>query len=116
MEISVSFILLSLLTVYFLSKAASFVKNYNAGIRTGYPVWVSPVFSHSIAWMILGPMFRPQMERYLPEWIYDRLVVFCAGWEFHAGVRMHKKLGKIFVTVTPDECTLWFVSNFSNWI
>ncbi|KIW01468.1 uncharacterized protein PV09_07225 [Verruconis gallopava] len=47
------------------------------------------------------------MERYLPEWIYDRLVVFCAGWEFHAGAKMHRRLGKVFVAVTPDECSLW---------
>jgi hypothetical protein len=106
-EISVSFILLSISTLYFLSKTASFIKNYIAGVRTGYPVCVSPILSHSIPWMILGPMFRPQMELHLPEWIYDRLVILCAGWEFHAGVKMHKKLGKVFVVVTPDECTLW---------
>jgi hypothetical protein len=112
MEISVSSILLSILSVYFLSKTASFIKNYIAGVRTGYPVWISPILSHSIPFMILGPMFRPQMERYMPDWIYDRLVLFCAGWEFHAGVTMHKKLGKIFVAVTPDECTLWSVYRF----
>jgi hypothetical protein len=111
-EISVSLILLSILVVYFLSKAASFIKNYVAAVRTGYPVWISPILSHSIPFMILGPMFRPQMERYMPDWIYDRIVVFCAGWEFHAGVKMHKKLGKVFVAVSPDECTLWSVYRF----
>lgn len=111
-DISAASVLLLVLLIYILSKAASFTKNYTAAVRTGYPVWISPVFSHSIPWMILGPMFRPQMERYMPEWIYNRLVMFCAGWEFHAGVKMHKMLGKIFVAVTPDECTLWSVPNF----
>jgi hypothetical protein len=109
MEISVSFILLSILSIYFLSKTGSFIKHYIAGVRTGYPVWISPILSHCIPWMILGPMLRPQVERYMPEWIYHRMVMFCAGWEFHAGVKMHEKLGKIFVVVTPDECTLWSV-------
>lgn len=116
MEFSVSSILLAILGVYFLSKTASFIKNYLAAVRTGYPIWVSPVFSHSIAWMVFAPMFRPQMERYLPAWLYDRVVGFCAGWEFHAGTHIHKKLGKTFVMVTPDECSLWSVSFSLHWL
>jgi hypothetical protein len=112
MDLSVSSILLAVLFIYILSKTASFFKNYITGVRTGYPVWISPVLSHSIPWMVFGPMFRPQMERYLPEWMYDRMSMFCAGWEFHSSVKMHNKLGKIFVVVTPDECSIWFVSKF----
>jgi hypothetical protein len=96
------------LTVAFLvQKIISFAKNYSIAARTGYPVFITPVFSRTVVWMILGPQVRPHFERWLPRWIYLRFAVPTGGWEFRLGAEMHAALGKCFVVVSPDECSLW---------
>lgn len=109
MDSSLSFvsITLILLSVFIIKKTTSFIKNYVAAVRTGYPVFATPVLSKSIPWLILGPAFQPQLKKWLPKCIYERLDIVINGWEFRLKDEMHSRLGKVFVVVTPDEVLIW---------
>lgn len=107
MDLNLTSIFLTLLLVYLISKSYSFIRNYVAAVRTGYPVYLSPVLSKSVVWMILGPALQPQFEKWLPEWIYERLDVSTHGWEFRHKNKLHARLGKVFVVVSPDENVIW---------
>jgi hypothetical protein len=97
----------TLIILFIAHKVISFARNYSIATRTGYPVFTTPIFSHSIPWMILGPQLRPHLERWLPKWIYLRFAVAIGGWEFRLGAEMHAALGRCFLIVSPDECSLW---------
>ncbi|CAG8273734.1 unnamed protein product [Penicillium salamii] len=94
-------------TAYVVLKSVTFLKNYTNARRSKFPLYVSPIPSRSIAWMILGPALRQQYKKHLPVWLFDRLDIITHGWEFHRRTEYHDKLGKAFVLVTPDECSLW---------
>jgi hypothetical protein len=97
----------TLLVAFYIYKLFTFLRFYHHARRTGFPVFVSPIFSKSIPWMILGPALQPVYKKYLPGWIYDRLEVCAHGWEFRSKREYHDKLGDVFVVVTPDECSVW---------
>ena len=109
MDPSLSFtsIVLILVSVFIIKKTTSFIKNYVAAVRTGYPVFATPVLSKSIVWWLLGPVFQPQMKKWFPKWIYERLDIVINGWEFRLKDEMHARLGKVFVIATPDEVSIW---------
>ncbi|KAL5000911.1 cytochrome P450 monooxygenase [Aspergillus recurvatus] len=88
-------------------KFLSFLRFYNNARRTGFPIFVSPVFSKSIPWMILGPALQPVYKKYLPNWIFERLEICAHGWEFRNKRAFHERLGNVFVLVTPDECSIY---------
>lgn len=107
MDASFRTVAITLAVLYVLFKCACFIRNYTIARRSGFPVYISPVLSKSAAWLILGPTFQLQFEKYLPEWIYGRLDFIISGWEVRWKGRMHRRPGKTFVVVTPDECSLW---------
>lgn len=96
-----------LILSYMLLKAVSLARFYLYARRAGFPIYVSPIPSQSAPWLILGPALRPQFKQYLPEWVYERIDLVVHGWEFRKKAEMHRRLGKTFVIVTPDECSLW---------
>jgi hypothetical protein len=100
-------IVLMLLSIFIINKTISFIRNYVAAVRTGYPVFATPVLSKSIPWLILAPAFQPQLKKWLPKWIYERMDIVINGWEFRLKDEMHARLGKVFVVATPDEVTIW---------
>jgi len=65
------------------------------------------VLSKSTVWWLLGPVFQPQMKKWFPKWIYERLDIAINGWEFRLKDEMHARLGKVFVIATPDEVSIW---------
>ncbi|KAL4742578.1 cytochrome P450 [Aspergillus similis] len=91
-------------TIY---KLLSFLRFYTHARRTGFPIFVSPVLSKSIPWMILGPALQPVYKQYLPNWIFERLEICAHGWEFRNKRAFHERLGNVFVLVTPDECSIY---------
>ncbi|KAL4865336.1 hypothetical protein BDV12DRAFT_150805 [Aspergillus spectabilis] len=100
--------ILGTLTLSFtLYKLLTFTRFYLAARRAGFPIFVTPIPSKSIPWMILGPTFQPQFKKYLPEWIYERLDIVAHGWEFRNKRAFHERLGRIFSVVSPDECSVW---------
>ncbi|KAA8644966.1 cytochrome P450 [Aspergillus tanneri] len=44
---------------------------------------------------------------HLAGWIYERINLATHGWEFRKKGEIHRRLGKTFVLVTLDECSLW---------
>lgn len=93
--------------LYLLFKCISFIRFYIIGRRSNFPIYVTPVFSKSVIWIVLGPALQPQLRKYLPRWIYERLDIVIHGWEFRRKAEMHQRLGKVFALVSPDECSLW---------
>jgi hypothetical protein len=97
----------TLLVAFYIYKLLCFLRFYRHARQTGFPLFVSPIFSKSIPWMILGPALQPVYKKYLPHWIFDRLEICAHGWEFRNKRAYHDRLGDVFVLVTPDECSVW---------
>jgi len=104
---SLQSLLLTIFGILFTLKATSFIRNYVAALRTGYPIISFPVASRGVIWAIFSPIIRPYAAKWCPIWVYERFVVLSAGFEFYYGPQLHAKLGKVFVAVSLDECTLW---------
>jgi len=107
MEFGIGSVISSLALIFVISKVYSFIRNYIAALRTGYPIIATPVLSKSVPWMILGPTLQPQFKKWLPKWIYKRMDIVTHGWEFRWKNEIHQKLGKVFVVVSPDEVAMW---------
>ncbi|KAK4936984.1 hypothetical protein LTR66_015264 [Elasticomyces elasticus] len=107
MALSLLVVIATYVVGYTAYKSISFLRNYANARHSKFPIYISPIPSRSIAWMILGPALRPQYKKYLPTWLFDRLDIISHGWENHRKTEYHDKLGKTFVLVTPDECALW---------
>ncbi|PWY83684.1 cytochrome P450 [Aspergillus sclerotioniger CBS 115572] len=107
MELTLGTVLAALAGLYFLYKAVSFARFYIIGRRTGFPLFVTPLFTQHVLWMFVGPTFQPQLRRYLPRCLYEHLDITIHGWEFRHKNEMHRRFGKIFAIVSPDECSLW---------
>jgi len=104
---SLTSIILILLSIFIITKTTSFVRNYVAAVRTGYPVFAIPVLSKSIPWLILAPIFQPQLKKLFPKWIYERVDIVIHGWQFRRKEEVHARVGKVFAVATPDEVALW---------
>ena len=105
--LSLQSLILTIFGILFTLKAAALIRNYVAALRTGYPIIAFPVASRGMIWAIFSPIIRPYAAKWCPVWIYERIVVLTAGFEFYYGPQLHAKLGKVFVAVSLDECTLW---------
>jgi hypothetical protein len=93
--------------LYLLYKSLSFIRFYIAARRTGFAIFVTPVFSQSILWLALAPMLRPYFEKYLPHCIYRRLDLTIHGWEFRRRADIRRYVDSdVFVIVCPDGCQL----------
>ncbi|QSS51007.1 cytochrome P450 [Histoplasma capsulatum var. duboisii H88] len=92
---------------FFIYKLVSLVRHYIQARRSGLPIFISPVLSKSIPWMVLGPYLQPFFRKHLPALLYDRLDIVTHGWEYRRGREFHERLGNIFALVTPDECLIW---------
>ncbi|KAK2803229.1 hypothetical protein FQN50_007096 [Emmonsiellopsis sp. PD_5] len=97
----------TLALAYFIYKFLSLLKYRTIALRTGFPVVISPIFSKSIPWMILGQALLPTFKKHLPVWIYERLDIVTHGWEFRNKRAFHDRLGNVFCVATPDECCIW---------
>jgi hypothetical protein len=101
-------------TLYLLYKLLSFIRFYIIGLRTGFPLILTPIFSRSILWQVLGPALMPVLRHKLPPWILMRLDTTVHGWEFRwrDGEVQRWVGGDTFVVVSPDGCYMWFVPLF----
>ncbi|KAL4799616.1 cytochrome P450 [Aspergillus venezuelensis] len=107
MAISIGSAAGTLILAFLIYKTLSFARFYIHARRAGFPILITPVFSKSVPWLILGPTFQQQFEKYLPEWIYERLDLVIHGWEFRNGRKYHERFGSTFSVVTPDEVSIW---------
>ncbi|KAJ0418826.1 cytochrome P450 [Aspergillus carlsbadensis] len=95
------------LLAYISWKLLSLARFYTHARRTGFPVLIAPFPTKNLLWMVLTPIPQPLLKRYTPEPLYTRLDVAIYGWECRQKAEVHAWLGKTFVLVTLDECTLW---------
>lgn len=108
LQFKVSTLLGVLTALYFVYKLVSFIRFYIIGLRTGFPILVTPIPATSILWMVFGSALQPLFPKYFPDWIRMRLDVVLNGWEFKWRTKIHDMLGKkTFVVVCPDGCYLW---------
>ncbi|KAI9046082.1 cytochrome P450 [Aspergillus affinis] len=97
----------ALIAVYLLMKIVALAKNYSRARRSGFPVYISPVPSENIVWMVTAPILLRYLKNYLPQGIYDRLDVTLHGWEFRQNGAIFRRVAKTFMLVTPDEVSFW---------
>lgn len=99
------------ITLYLLYKLLSFIRFYIIGLRTGFPLILTPIFSRSFPWQVLAPALMPVLGHKLPPRILIRLDTLVHGWEFRwKDGEVQRWVGAdTFVVVSPDGCYLWFV-------
>ncbi|KAJ5575017.1 hypothetical protein N7450_008916 [Penicillium hetheringtonii] len=107
MEMTIFLLLKTLAVAFIVYKLGWFAIHYHHARRSGLPIYVVPVFSKSTLWLVLATALQPQLQKLLPEFLYDRIDVLIHGWEFRRGRWYHDRLGSTFVVVTPDEFTVW---------
>ncbi|KAL4861594.1 hypothetical protein BDV12DRAFT_207890 [Aspergillus spectabilis] len=95
------------LLAYITWKLISLTRFYMHGRRSGFPIFIAPFPTKNIIWMVITPMLQPLLQKYIPEPLYTRLDVAIYGWECRQKAEIHGRVGKTFVLVTLDECTLW---------
>jgi hypothetical protein len=95
------------LLAYITWKQISLTHFYIHGRRSGFLVFIAPFPTKNIIWMVITPMLQPLLKKYIPEPLYTRLDVAIYGWECRQKAEIHGRVGKMFVLVTLDECTLW---------
>ena len=93
-----------ILTLWYFS---SFPTNYRQARKTGLPIFISPVNPANPFWLVFAATFQPQLERYLPSCIYNRIRTAIFGWEFRCRYTVNAKLGPVFVLVTPARNEVW---------
>jgi hypothetical protein len=108
MELTIRYVSSLLALIWVLHTLITFLRFYIIGRRTGFPVYIVPIQTRSAPWMLLNSILRPYLEKYLPEWIYERIDMVSAGWEFRRKAEMHQRLGPAFVIVTLNQCALWY--------
>lgn len=100
--------------LYFFYKLLSFIRFYTIGLRTGFPLIITPIPSSSILLQILAPIFLPAVRDKLPLWVLMRIEVLLHGWEFRWRKGEFQKIvgADTFVVVSPDGLLMWFVLLF----
>lgn len=96
-------LLLALCAYYFVRYWFQLYLNYRIVRKTGLPYLISPVNTVSAPWIILGPLLRGPMERYLPSWLWEPLSYTIYGWEFRTGWAPHAKNGPVFMMATANH-------------
>lgn len=108
MELTIRYVLSLLALIWVLHTSITFLRFYIIGRRTGFPVYIVPIQTRSVPWLLLNSILRPYFEKYLPKWIYERIDIVSVGWEFRRKSEMHERLGPAFVLVTLNQCALWY--------
>lgn len=108
MELTIRYVATLLALIWALYTLVTFLRLYIIGRRSGFPVYIVPIQTRTVPWLILNPILRPYFEKCLPKWIYDRIDIVSVGWEFRRKAEMHQRLGPAFVLVTLNHCALWY--------
>ena len=93
--------------VLFISHVARLILNYRLARKTGLPIYITPFNPTNVVWVTFSGISRPLFAKILPRFLYERFVVTCFGWEFYERNRINKKLGRVFMLVTPGKNEMW---------
>ncbi|QIX01048.1 hypothetical protein AMS68_006565 [Peltaster fructicola] len=70
------------------------IRNFYYAKRANVPYVVIPFDQDATLWMVLSVPLRPVIQRWLPTWLKDRLLITIWGWEFHESSKPFERWGK----------------------
>lgn len=113
--VSISGAIAALAFVFFLHFTYNFIKKATEARKIGAPVVFVPVNQASLLWLILSASRRRQLQQLLPAWLWKRVSIAIAGWEFPEKKRPFEEYAarnegdenKTFVILGLRQFELW---------
>lgn len=102
-----------LVAAYFSTFIYALIRNFYNARNTGIPSVIVPWDQNHFFWMLTSVPLRPWLQRHLPKYIYDRLVLCIYGWEFHERLRPFEEYSgprgndKSYMLVSCGRLELW---------
>ncbi|KAL2194664.1 cytochrome P450 [Corynascus similis CBS 632.67] len=97
--------------------AYTFIQNLVEARKLGLPVVIVPVDQVQLLWLLLAPLNRERIPRWLPDRLWRRVSLVIFGWEFHEklrpfdeylpGHRDGKGVGRSFILVGLRKTEIW---------
>ena len=103
----------TLVAAYFSTFIYCFIRNFFNARNTGFPSVICPWDQNHFVWMIISVPLRPWLQKHLPKYVYDRLVLTIYGWEFHERLRPFEEYSgprgndKSYMLVTCGRSEFW---------
>ncbi|KYG41897.1 hypothetical protein M433DRAFT_7589 [Acidomyces richmondensis BFW] len=110
---SIFIIFLAFAVAYYSTFVYCLIRNAYLARKTGFPSIVVPWDQNHFIWMVTSVPLRPRLQKWLPRWMYSRLVLTIYGWEFHERLRPMKEYSgpsgndKSFMLVTCGKPEFW---------
>lgn len=82
-------------------------KNIIQARKTGLPMVITLVAPENLPWMIFSGGFQKELQKYLPESVYEHVRVTIYGWEFRDRWKIFEKKGLSYILVTPKKNEIW---------
>lgn len=76
-------VLATLLLLLLVRFTYNLVRNIQAARKVGVPIVFVPVHHASLFWLLFSVANRNCIKRLLPTWLWNRVSLTIAGWEFH---------------------------------
>lgn len=94
----------SIVVAYFSTFVYHLIRNLSYARKSGFPSVLVPWDQNHFIWIIISVPLRPYLEKWLPQWIYNRLVLCIYGNEFTENLRPFEQYlsadDKTFMLVT----------------
>lgn len=94
----------SIVVAYFSTFVYHLIRNLSYATKSGFPSVIVPWDQNHLIWIIISVPLRPYLEKWLPQWIYNRLVLCIYGNEFTENLRPFQQYlsanDKTFMLVT----------------
>ncbi|KAK4243505.1 cytochrome P450 [Corynascus novoguineensis] len=97
--------------------AYTFIQNLVEARKLGLPVVIVPVDQVQLLWLLLAPLNRERIRRWLPDRLWRRVSLVIFGWEFHEklrpfdeylpGHRDGKGVGRSFILAGLRKTEIW---------
>lgn len=103
----------TVIAAYFSTFVYCFIRNFINVRGIDLPSIIVPWDQNHFLWMVTSVPLRPILQRYLPKFVYDRLVLTIYGWEFHERLRPFEEYSgpqgneKSFMLVSCGRLELW---------
>jgi hypothetical protein len=95
-------ILLSILSVFFLSYISQIWSNWRRAKHFNLPIVISPFNPYGVLWQLFNKDLR-KLFSFLPEPLSTFTRVTSIGWQYDDKGRIHQQLGSAFVIVSPGR-------------
>lgn len=99
--------LFTLFLAWVLYYASALYRNYRAARASGLPVLICLFNPENVIYMVTKGMLMPYFKLVLPLPLYDAVFVTGQGWEFKDKYEIHRRIGPVFMLVTPGLNELW---------